>query len=301
MKILITGGAGFIGHNLSIYLADKGYEIEVLDSLERSSQRAIEILKSKNIKVTRMDVRDRKLKDKLNSFDAVVHCAAYIDVEESTKRALDYINNNVLGTASVAEACVSSGVERLVFISSAAVYGIPKKLPIREDHPLKPISPYGLSKLLGEKIVEYYSSKLKTVVLRLFNVYGPGQSSYAAVIKNFSERLLTNKPPIIFGDGKQTRDFIHIRDVCRAIELSLKSECTGVFNIASGSPVSIEELAHLMISISGVNVSPIYSSPRPGDIDKSWADITKAKEVLGFEPEVSLKDGLKDVLIKTNT
>ncbi|MGB9895902.1 MAG: SDR family NAD(P)-dependent oxidoreductase [Thermoproteota archaeon] len=300
MKILITGGAGFIGHNLSIYLADKGYEVEVLDSLERSSQRAVEILKSKNIKITRMDVRDKKLKDELGSFDAVVHCAAYVDVEESTKRPLEYLNNNVLGTASVAEACVSSGVKRLVFISSAAVYGIPKKLPIREDHPLKPISPYGLSKLLGESIIEYYSSKLKTIVLRLFNVYGPGQSSYAAVIKNFSERLLVNEPPIILGDGKQTRDFIHIKDVCRAIELSLNSDYTGVFNIASGSQVSIEELAHLMISIAGVNVSPIYSSPRPGDIDKSWADITKAKEVLGFEPKVSLKEGLKDVLIKTN-
>lgn len=296
MKILVTGGAGFIGHNLSIYLADKGYEVEVLDSLERSSQRAIELLKSKNIRITRMDVKDERLKDNLSDFDAVVHCAAYIDVEESTKKPLEYINNNVIGTASVAEACVSSGVKRLVFISSAAVYGVPEKLPIREDHPLKPISPYGLSKLLGENIIEYYSSKLKTIVLRLFNVYGPGQSSYAAVIKSFSERLLANKPPIIFGDGKQTRDFIHVKDVCRAIELSLNSNYTGVFNIASGSQVSIEELARLMISITGASVNPVYSSPRPGDIDKSWADITKAKEILGFEPRVSLKEGLKDIL-----
>ncbi|MEM0049311.1 MAG: GDP-mannose 4,6-dehydratase [Candidatus Bathyarchaeia archaeon] len=172
-------------------------------------------------------------------------------------------------------------------------------LPIDENHPTNPTSPYDLSKLMGEESVKFYGKHgLKYVILRLFNVYGPGQSgTYAGVIDRFIQRLKEGKPPIIYGNGLQTRDFIHVYDVAEAIRLSIEKEVENeVINIATGKPVTIRELAELIMKYTNQNLKPVFTKPRPSDIQHSYADTSKAKELLGFNPKISLEQGLKDLL-----
>ncbi|MGC9107430.1 MAG: NAD-dependent epimerase/dehydratase family protein, partial [Infirmifilum sp.] len=226
MQVLITGGAGFIGHNVALILKGKGYDVIVLDSLERSTTFALQRLSSSDVPLIRGDIRNVALLKKLVSKgDIVVHAAAYISVEESMKNPEVYIDNNVMGSLAVAKVCLEAGAS-MIYISSAAVYGEPVKLPIDEAHPTKPISPYGLSKLFGEQILELLARQgLRYTVLRLFNVYGPGQSSaYAGVISRFIEQALESQRLIIYGDGLQTRDFVHVYDVAQAVELALEKE-----------------------------------------------------------------------------
>jgi len=298
MRVLVTGAAGFIGATLYMYLVDKGYEVIGVDSFERPSRLLLPILDGKSLKVIRLNVLDGEgLGKYMEGVDAVVHLAAYIEVDESNRDPLKYINNNVLGTASVLEACREAGVKKFVYISSAAVYGEPVELPVSESHPTRPLSPYGYSKLLGEDLARMYSEiyGLDVVVLRLFNVYGFGQSGeYAGVISKFIERVSVGKPPIIFGDGGQTRDFIYVGDVCRAIELALNySDRFDVFNVASGRGITINELARLIIGEAGLDVEPLYAPPRKGDIRHSYADVSHAAEKLGFKAEVGLVDGIR--------
>jgi len=298
MKVLVTGAAGFIGATLYMYLVDRGYEVIGVDSFERPSRMLLPFLDGKSLHVARLDVLDRrKLRQYMEGIDAVVHLAAYIEVAESNRDPLKYINNNVLGTASVLEACREAGVKKFVYISSAAVYGEPLELPVGESHPTKPLSPYGYSKLLGEYLARMYSEVygLDVVVLRLFNVYGYGQSGeYAGVISKFIERVSMGKSPIIFGDGEQTRDFIYVDDVCRAIELSLIHNTDfDIFNVATGRRISINELAHLIIREAGLDLEPVYAPPREGDIKHSYADVSHAAEKLGFKAEVGLGEGIR--------
>jgi len=297
IKVLITGGAGFIGHNLALYLANRGFDVVVYDSLERASSLGVSRLREKGIPVIVGDVRDEvKLKNSLRGVDVVVHAAAYVDVEESVKEPLMYFNNNVLGTVSIAKCSLESNVDFLAYLSSAAVYGNPKYVPIDENHPTEPVSPYGLTKLIGEHVLHFYGRVygLKHAILRIFNVYGPGQmSSYAGVVSRFIERVKKGLPPIIYGDGFQTRDFIHVDDVCEAIRLLIEKRVCGVFNVASGREVSINELANIVLRIAKLNVKPIYEAERPGDIRRSVADVSKIMRVLGFKPKVSLEQGLE--------
>ncbi len=297
MKVLITGGAGFIGHNLAIRLKNKGFEVSVLDSLERSTGFAIERLKEENIPVVRAGVKSTDVvKNALKGVDAVIHAAAYTDVSESMENPMLYLDNNALGTALVAEASLKTGVGLLIYLSSAAVYGDPVGLPVDENHPTNPLSPYGLSKLMGEDVVKFFSRLgLKYVVLRLFNVYGPGQNiAYAGVITRFLERVLKGLPPVVYGDGEQTRDFIHVDDVSKAVELTLRLKCfNDVFNIGSGSPVRIRDLAGLVMRLNRVEGEPVYAASRPGDIKHSYSDISKARITLGFEPTIGLEEGLR--------
>lgn len=300
MKILITGGAGFIGHNLAIYLKNNGFDVEVLDTLERSTSFAAKRLNEANIPVTRISImKTEEIRSIFKKADAVIHAAAYVDVAESMEKPLIYFENNVLGTASVAKASLDAGVGLLIYLSSAAVYGNPVELPIGENHPTRPISPYGLSKLMGEDVVRFFSTYgLRHVILRLFNVYGPGQNAaYAGVITKFLERVQKGLPPIIYGDGEQTRDFIHVDDVAEAVKLVLKTECTGeVLNIGSGNPTKIRDLASLVMRLHGVSGEPIYASERQGDIKHSFADISRARNLLGFKPRISLEHGLRRIL-----
>lgn len=300
MKILITGGAGFIGHNLAIYLKNNGFDVEVLDSLERSTSFTAKRLNEANIPVTRISImKTEEIRGIFKEADAVIHAAAYVDVAESMEKPLIYFENNFLGTASVAKASLDADVGLLIYLSSAAVYGNPVELPIGENHPTRPISPYGLSKLMGEEVVRFFSTHgLKHVILRLFNVYGPGQNAaYAGVITKFLERVQNGLPPIIYGDGEQTRDFIHVDDVAEAVKLVLKTECTGeVLNIGSGNPTKIRDLASLVMRLHGVSGEPIYTSERQGDIKHSFADISRARNLLGFKPRISLEHGLRRIL-----
>jgi len=297
MRVLITGGAGFIGHNLATRLKKNGFEVIVLDSLERSTGFAVERLKEENIPVVRAGVKSTDVvKNALKGVDAIVHAAAYTDVAESMENPVLYLDNNALGTALVAEASLKTGVGLLIYLSSAAVYGNPDRLPIDENHPTNPLSPYGLSKLMGEDVVRFFSKLgLKHVVLRLFNVYGPGQNAaYAGVITRFLERTRKGLPPIVYGDGEQTRDFIHVDEVSEAVELAIRAQrFNEVFNIGSGSPVRIGDLARLVMRLHGIEGEPVYAEQRPGDIKHSYADISRARRILGFEPRIGLEEGLR--------
>ncbi|MEM2930165.1 MAG: NAD-dependent epimerase/dehydratase family protein [Thermoproteota archaeon] len=303
MRILITGGAGFIGHNLAIHLKNRGFEVKVLDSLERSTGLAVKKLEEAGVPVTRAEVTSMDdVKNALKSVDAIVHAAAYTDVAESMENPMLYLEKNVLGAASVIEASLKTGVGLFIYLSSAAVYGDPVRLPVDENHPTDPLSPYGLSKLMGEDTTKFFSRLgLKYVVLRLFNVYGPGQNAaYAGVITRFMERVRNGLPPVVYGDGEQTRDFIHVNDVSQAVELAIMTRhLNQVFNIGAGKPVRIRDLAGLVMRLHGVEGEPVYAARRPGDIKHSYADVSKAKSLLGFEPRIGLEEGLKRLMLET--
>ena len=297
IRILIIGGAGFIGHNVALHLSSRGYDIVILDNLERASEWALERLEERGIRIIRGDVRDPI---DLRGFDVIIHCAAYVDVEESFSKPSEYFSNNVVGTASIAKTTSDSDFI-FIYISSASVYGDPRVLPIPEDHVIRPISPYGASKAMGEEVLELFSRiyGLRYITLRLFNVYGPDQNpSYAGVITRFVESASMGRPPTIYGDGSQTRDFIHVLDVARAIELAIeKRPLEEAINIGSGRSISILELAKIVMRLAEIEVEPVFDIKRPGDIMHSCADIRKAREVLGFEPKISLEDGIKELLM----
>jgi UDP-glucose 4-epimerase len=309
LKVLITGGAGFIGHHLALHLSSLGYEVLCLDNLSRSSPEVVKTLRSSNIDLIVADVLDiNSLELIMSRFkpEVVIHTAALVSVEESVRKPEDYLRCNVLGTLNTVRVSTNYGVSRFIYLSSAAVYGDPIKLPVSEEHPLNPKSPYGLSKLIGEEVVKLYHRMygLEYVILRLFNVYGPRQSlnPYSGVIIKFIDRVCKGLPPVIYGDGTQTRDFIHVLDVCRATQLSISTENVNeVYNIGSGKPLSINELANLIIRISKLELRPTYEPSRPSDIRHSYADISKAVKYLGFKPSVSIEEGIEELLRLRNT
>jgi nucleoside-diphosphate-sugar epimerase len=293
---------GFIGSHLVRVLIRTGHQVRVLDNLSTSSlENLADVLDT--IEFVRGDVRDyRDAESAVRGIDAVVHLAALIDVAESVEKPDLYFDVNVRGTYNVAKA--SKNVSTFVFASSSAVYGEPIRVPIPEDHPLMPKSPYAASKVSGEAFVQAFANQygFRPVILRLFNVYGSKQSrTYAGVIIEFIRRVSRGEPPVIFGDGEQTRDFVHVSDVVEAIMLSLRNEgARGVFNIGSGESVTINYLANLILRLMDKDyLNPIYAPPRPGDIRHSIADISRARKELGFKPRVKLEVGIKE-LIKHN-
>lgn len=287
MKIVVTGGAGFVGSHISVKLAQDGYNVIAVDNLERAT--ASEKLRNAGIPLIVADIRI----DDVPPADLYIHAAAYIDVLESWEKPYEFINNNTAATARLARRAGKMGA-RFIYISSAAVYGEPQYLPIDEEHPTRPQSPYGMSKLWGEQISALYVRKL--TIVRPFNVYGPGQTGpYAGVITKFIERVKRGQPPIIYGDGKQTRDFIHVEDLADLLSLMVEKETEGVYNAGTGQPITIRELADLVIRTAGIDVEPTYAPPRPGDIRHSFANPTKAKK-LGWEPRRRLETEIKKLL-----
>ncbi|MEM1638492.1 MAG: GDP-mannose 4,6-dehydratase [Desulfurococcaceae archaeon] len=297
MKILVTGGAGFIGGHLALHLKRKGFNVIAVDNLERSSEVMIKLIRDAEIPLLVEDLRDSS---ELPVADVIIHAAAYIDVAESFKKPYEYMVNNVAVTGRMAKKAFDEK-SYLIYISSAAVYGNPVYLPIDEVHPRNPLSPYGLSKLLGEQVVEFYSKLgLRSSIVRLFNVYGPCQSeAYAGVITKFINRVKRGELPIIFGTGGQTRDFIHVRDVAEFIEVLIMRNERDVFNVGTGKATSINELADLIIKLAGVNMEPIYAPHRRGDIEHSVANVSKALS-LGWKPRICLEEGLRELLRVTN-
>ena len=290
MRVVVTGGAGFIGSHVAVYLKSRGFDVVAVDNLERAS--GVDRLKEAGVPLVVADLR----REELPRCDAVVHAAAYISVEESWEKPYEYLWNNAAVTAKVGREALRMGAY-LVYISSAAVYGNPIYLPIDEEHPTRPTSPYGLSKLAGEEALALLrNAGLKYAVTRLFNVYGPGQTGpYAGVITRFLERARAGLPPVILGTGEQTRDFIHVLDVARFISLLIEKGAEGVYNVGTGMAVSIRELAHMVMKLAGIHGEPIYTDPRPGDILYSVANIEKARG-LGWEPRIELKEGLRQIL-----
>lgn len=300
MKIMITGSSGQIGSHLMEELQDK-HDVIGLDIVRPSDAVRIE-----NATIVSGDIRNYEMMAKVvKKVDAVIHTAAQISVQESIQNPIADAKTNILGTVNLLMAASQSRIKRFVYFSSAAVFGNPEKIPINEEHPTIPLSPYGISKLAGEKycVLFHKTYGLPTVCIRPFNVYSrrmvPG-NQYTGVIQRFAERLRKGKEPIIFGDGKQTRDFIHVNDVVAFTKLCMtKKEAAGeIFNCGSGKAESIHNLAETMIELSGKDIAPRFEKEKVGEIRESCADISKATKVLGFKPKVELREGLKELFAR---
>lgn len=274
--------------------------IAIVDNLSKPCKRFDAKQKHSKVALYNEDIRHPEtLSDivKRERIDTCIHLAAVTSVADSITRPFETIDVNVKGTLSVLQACVKNGVDNIVFASSAAVYGNPKMLPIPEDHPLEPISPYGISKVTGEMLLSSYKAlgRIRNAIsLRFFNIYGKGQNpTYAGVITKFAEQLSKGLPPIIYGTGEQTRDFISVTDVAKAIIRAAETESiSGVFNIGTGKPLSVSELAKKMIKAFNLEIEPIYRDALQGDIMHSYADITKSNHMLKFTADSSLESDL---------
>ena len=306
---MITGGAGFIGrHLVRKIVQQKEYsKVIVIDNVRLENDGAfLEQVASSNqiIDLYTEDIRNKNAIDvilkKYEKIDTCIHLAAKTSVPASIFDPFETVDVNVRGTLSVLDACAKNNVDNFIFASSSAVYGETCSEPIREETILQPLSPYGASKIAGESLVTSYKNLAKIqngICLRFFNVYGSGQcSDYAGVITNFSKRLDEGLPPIIYGDGGQFRDFISVDDIANALIISARSNLSGVFNIGTGVPTSINELAHEMIRIFGYDMQPVYLEPRSGDITYSCASITKARDVLKFVSTEGIRAGLMNLI-----
>jgi UDP-glucose 4-epimerase len=299
-KVVVTGGAGFIGSNLAAELLNK-FEVTVIDDLSTGHLENLGDLKDR-AEFIRGSVTDLDLlNEAFAGAEAVFHQGAVPSVQRSVDNPLATNRANLDGTLNVLVAAKDCGTRKVIYASSSSVYGDTPTLPKREDMTPNPKSPYAVSKLAGEYYAQVFSELygLKTVSLRYFNVFGPRQdpgSEYAAVIPRFISRILEGKPPVIFGDGEQTRDFTFVKDVVAANILAMKGDAQGVFNIACGQRTSLNELAASIMAICGMSLRPIYDAPRPGDIRDSLADISAARERLGYRPEFDLQRGLAETV-----
>jgi UDP-glucose 4-epimerase len=301
LRVVITGGAGFIGSNLAKQLYDDGHDVLVIDNL-RSGYRK-NLLGLKNVTFIEGSITNEKMvKEELKGKDYVFNFAALVSVPESLEKPEECVDINVKGLLNLLKYSKEYELKKFVQVSSAAVYGenpiIPKKVKMIPD----PKTPYAVTKLDGEYYCNIYNDAfgLKTISLRFFNVYGPKQdpkSQYAAAIPIFIYRALKGEDIIIYGDGEQTRDFIFIDDVISALKLAVQKEnINGVFNVANENSISINRLAKEVISLTGSKSKILYEKERPGDIKHSLASITETKEILGFEPKIVLRDGLKKTI-----
>jgi len=303
MRIVITGGAGFIGSNLAEVLAlAPNNEVCVVDDL--STGRVENIPIASGIEFIKGSITDLQLMNEvLADADFVFHQAALPGVQRSIEDPAHANEVNIRGTLNVLMAARDAGVKKVIYASSSSVYGDTPELPKREGMTPNPLSPYAVTKLVGEYYCKVFNDVygLSTISLRYFNVYGPRQdphSEYAAVIPRFVSRVLKGEPPIIYGDGQQTRDFTFVKDVVNANILAMNSEATGVYNIASGRRISIQELATLITRLTGrdSDLEPVFDKPRKGDVRHSLADISRARAVMGYKPEYSLERGLEETL-----
>jgi nucleoside-diphosphate-sugar epimerase len=299
MKTLVTGGAGFIGSNLVRSLIADGHEVTVLDNL-MSGYKA-NLAELPEAKFIQGDVRSARLDDLMKGAEVVFHLAAAVGNKRSIDNPILDADINVTGTLRVLEAARKTGVRKIVFSSSAGIFGELKTLPIDETHPVEPDSPYGASKLCAEKQCLAYSKlfDLEAACLRYFNVYGPNQrfDAYGNVIPIFVFQLLRGLPIVIFGDGEQTRDFINVRDVVQAnIRAGLAHGVSGAFNIGSGTRITINDLVGLIVRIAGETPVIEHGPPRPGDVRHSLADITAARTRFGFTPTVGFEQGLVEYI-----
>ena len=299
MKILVTGGAGFIGSHIAEYLVQRGDDITVLDNLNTGSKENLAKINDK-INFVNGDIRDYKLLEQLvGDIDGVFHEAALASVQQSFSMSDEYIDVNVSGTENIFKLAKEYDF-KVVYASSSSVYGNPKKVPINEDDDRKPINPYAQTKLEDEYLAKQYSENgVKVIGLRYFNVFGKRQSKeYAGVIKLFLHRIQQKKPPKINGDGLQTRDFVHIDDVVKANISAMDSNINHkFFNVGSGLPITILDLANIIINASGLSLKPIHGPELPGDVRATQADIQLIGKLLNWEPKTNLDDWLTKIIL----
>jgi len=299
MKILVTGGAGFIGSHIVEYLVQRGDSVTVVDNLNTGK---IENLKSvfKKINFAQIDIRDFKvLKNLMENIDGIFHQAAMASVQDSFRIPEKFHDVNVNGTENIFKIAKEFGI-KVVYASSSSVYGDTSILPTTESDEKRPINPYAKTKLEKDKLAEQYAKNgLKVIGLRYFNVFGPRQSKeYAGVIKLFLERIQQGLPPLVNGDGLQIRDFVYVDDVVNANILSMESDIDfEFFNIGTGTTISILDLANIIIKFSGLKIKPIHRPALPGDVRATQADITKVKTMLKWKPTTSIQDWLKSVVL----
>ncbi|MBD3290486.1 NAD-dependent epimerase/dehydratase family protein [candidate division KSB1 bacterium] len=296
MKILVTGGAGFIGSNVVDAFIEKGHDVVIIDNMITGQEENI------NPKATfyKMDIRDEKVFDVFakEKIDVVDHHAAQMDVRKSVDDPIYDAQNNILGSINLMQAAAKHDVKKFIFISTGgAVYGEQDYFPADEEHPTRPLSPYGITKLTGEKYIYFYSQTfgLNYVILRYANIYGPRQSPHgeAGVVAIFTTRLLAGEQPVINGDGKQTRDYVFVGDVVDANLRALTYEKNDYFNIGTGIETDVNEIFRHLNEFTGNNAEEKHGPAKPGEQLRSVLNNEKAKQLLGWQPQVSLKDGLK--------
>ncbi len=295
MKILVTGGAGFIGSNIVDALIEKGHEVAIVDNLSTGKEENI----NPEASFFHVDITDYEaLEGVFQSFkpEVVFHVAAQIDVRKSVEEPSFDAEVNVVGSVNLFGLCVQYGVQRIVFSSTGgALYGELKELPAKEDSPIKPLSAYGVSKYCTEQYLNYFKRLygIERVILRYGNVYGPRQDPLgeAGVIAIFTNKILNGEPPMVFGDGNQTRDYVFVEDVVRANLLSITGK-EGVYNIGTGIETSVNQIIELFSKILSKEIKPMHTQPRKGEVLRISLDNKKAKEELRFSIEYNLEHGL---------
>lgn len=310
MRILVTGGAGFIGSNVVDALLEEGHEVVVVDNLTSGKRENL----NPAARFYEMDICDPGLEDvfRQERFDYVNHHAAQIDVRHSVADPVDDARTNILGLLNILENCRKYGVKGVIFASSGGVvYGDPSRLPVTENHPKGPQSPYGVSKLTSEFYLAYYAAvmNLPYIALRYANVYGPRQDPHgeAGVVAIFGLKMLKGETPVIYGDGEQVRDYVYVGDVVRANLLALRRLQEGrlscrdggcaindfAYNIGTGSGTTVNRLFNMLKEITGFTGEPEYGRERKGELRRVYLDASKAKSELGWEPQVDLREGLR--------
>jgi len=301
-KVVVTGGAGFIGSHLTEALAHNGYKVIIIDDLSTGKKENIEhLLQGGGVQFYKGSITDLPMLQRLfQGAEYVFHQAALPSVPRSVAKPQASHEVNATGTLNVLLAARDNRVSKVVYASSSSAYGDTPTLPKKEDMLPSPQSPYAVAKLAGEYYCQVFHRiyEMPVACLRYFNVYGPRQdpdSPYAAVIPRFISRVADGVPPVILGNGEQTRDFTFIRDVVEANLLVAESEVTGIFNIGSGASISIGNLARLIVSLMGENMEPIYEEVRPGDIMHSVADISRAGN-FGYSPKFNIEKGIREII-----
>ncbi len=298
-RALVTGGAGFIGSNLVRALLDRGDEVRVLDNFSTGNRANLDGL---DVEIAEGELRSyERVHNAVRGSEVVYHLGALGSVPRSVQDPLTSSAVNVEGTLNVLLAARDEGVRRVVFSSSSSVYGATRELPVQESLPADPISPYGVAKLAAERYCVSFSrvyESFESVVLRYFNVFGPRQSpfsQYAAMVPLFITAIAAGEPVTIFGDGEQSRDFTYVENVVDATMRAAHADGASgrIFNVAAGSPASVNAVADAIGRILGKPVERTFAPPRPGDIRDSWADVSAARDVLGYTPSVDLEQGLR--------
>jgi len=298
-KILITGGAGFIGSHIVDLFIKNGHKVVIVDNLCRGSKKNI----NAQAKFYQVDILSPRLRRIFHQEkpEIVIHEAAQINVRESVKDPKFDARINILGSINLLQIAAKSKIKKIIYSSSGgAVYGEPHYLPVDEKHPIGPLSPYGASKYTVELYLKYFAklSGFSYVILRYSNVYGLRQDpkGEAGVVSIFIDKFLQNEQPKIFGDGNQRRDFINVKDIARANYLAYKKVSNETLNIGSGKEISVNQIFKLLKSLLGSGLKPEFTDPIPGEVRRIYLDIKKAKKIMGFKPKTSFKQGLKETI-----
>lgn len=297
MKILVTGGAGFIGSHVADAFVAKGHDVHIMDDLSGGFRSNVPSEATLHV----ADIRSSEAAEIIAAerFEVLVHLAAQMDVRRSVADPRYDADINVIGALNLLEAGRQNGLKKVIFASTGgAIYGDPEFVPQSEDHPLNPVSPYGITKLTTEKYLYYYLKQygLKYIALRFGNIFGPRQNPHgeAGVVAIFCDRLLADEQAVIYGDGEQTRDYTFVADVVRANVAALETDTTGVFNVGTGVETSVNDLFRTLRDIAGSSMPEEHKPARPGEQQRSVLDGKRSAEVLGFSPKYSVKEGLAE-------